>query len=81
MTTTEAVPGPGRLDAALPPPAAPLGAGRWSRVLAVAAAGLPAMVLGWALVGWLALALVLFLVALPGLVAGRGERPLRRSTG
>ena len=35
-------------------------------VLALAAAGLPAMVLGWSLVGWLALALVLFLVALPG---------------
>ena len=35
-------------------------------MLAVAAAGLPAMLLGWTLVGWLALALVLFLVALPG---------------
>lgn len=43
---------------------------RWApvlvAVLAVAAAGLPAMLLGWNVVGWLALALVLFLVALPG---------------
>lgn len=34
-------------------------------VLALAAAGLPAMLLGWSLVGWLALALVLLLVLLP----------------
>jgi phosphate transport system permease protein len=34
-------------------------------VLALAAAGLPAMLLGWSVVGWLALALALFLVVLP----------------
>ncbi len=34
-------------------------------VLAVAAAGLPALLLGWGIVAWLAVALVLFLVALP----------------
>jgi phosphate transport system permease protein len=34
-------------------------------VLAVAAAALPAMLLGWPIVAWLGLALVLFLVALP----------------
>jgi phosphate transport system permease protein len=43
---------------------------RWApalvAVLAVAAAGLPAMLLGWSLVGWLALAFVLFLLVLPG---------------
>ncbi len=42
---------------------------RWAPVLvgvlAVAAAGLPALLLGWSLVAWLLLALVLFLVALP----------------
>jgi len=42
---------------------------RWApalvAVLAVAAAGLPAMLLGWGVVGWLALAFVLFLVVLP----------------
>jgi phosphate transport system permease protein len=35
-------------------------------VMALAAAGLPAMLLGWGLVGWLVVALVLFLVGLPG---------------
>ena len=42
---------------------------RWAPVLmgvlAVAAAGLPALLLGWGVVAWLLLALVLFLVALP----------------
>ena len=42
---------------------------RWApvlvAVLAVAAAGLPAMLLGWSPVGWLLLALALFLVGLP----------------
>jgi phosphate transport system permease protein len=34
-------------------------------VLAIAAAGLPALLLGWGVVAWLLLALVIFLVALP----------------
>ncbi len=42
---------------------------RWApvlvAVLTVAAAGLPALILGWGLVPWLALAAVLFLVVLP----------------
>ncbi len=42
---------------------------RWAPVLmgvlAVAAAGLPALLLGWGVVAWLFLAVVLFLVALP----------------
>ncbi|MGZ4449307.1 MAG: phosphate ABC transporter permease PstA [Nocardioides sp.] len=42
---------------------------RWApvlvAVLAVAGAGLPAMVLGWGLVGWLVLAALLFIVVLP----------------
>ena len=42
---------------------------RWApvlvAVLAVAASGLPAMLLGWSPVGWLLLALALFLVGLP----------------
>jgi phosphate transport system permease protein len=43
---------------------------RWAPILvaalALAAAGLPAMLVGWGLVGWLAAAAVLFLAALPG---------------
>ena len=34
-------------------------------VLAVAAAGLPSLLLGWSIVAWLVLSLVLFLIALP----------------
>ncbi|MFC4787357.1 phosphate ABC transporter permease PstA [Nocardioides sp. MAHUQ-72] len=64
MSTTEAtrdLAAPMRLSHPLLPKWAPT----LVVVLAVAAAGLPAMLLGWSLVGWLALALVLFLVGLP----------------
>ena len=51
---------------------------RWAPVLvgvlALAAAGLPAMLLGWNVVGWLLVALVLFLVALPAWSLGVENR-------
>lgn len=64
MTTTELAPvsrGSLPLSHARLPSWAPVLMG----VLAVAASALPAMLLGWSLVAWLCLAVLLFLVALP----------------
>ena len=52
--------------------------------MALAVAGLPALLSGWSLTGWLALAVVLFLVAMPGwsrLVEGRRAAVDRFVTG
>ncbi len=73
MSTTELAPGASRTmsmtQARLP---------QWAPVLvialALAAAGFPAMLLGWGLIAWLSLSLVVFLVALPAWSLGVESR-------
>jgi phosphate transport system permease protein len=65
MTSTDIAPIPTRSSMTLAAPRLPRWAPLLVGVLALAAAGLPAMLLGWGLVAWLLVSAVLFLVALP----------------